>query len=224
MISIIIPVFNEEKGLADCLDKITSQASSYELIIVDGGSTDKTCQIATSYPKAQVISATKGRGSQMNQGAKIAKGDWLLFLHADTFLEPNTIEKLSQFVTNPNLQVACFWHKFDSYHPWMQIVSLIHNLRFRWTGVIYGDQCMFIRRDFFEKLGGFRESIVMEDIEISIRILKSTTPICLPINAITSSRKFYSLGIYRATFHVLKLMYRYGRRNNNQDLFFSDIR
>ncbi len=224
MISIVIPVFNEEKGLADCLDKVICQKGNYEVIVVDGGSKDKTLQIAASYPKVKVISATKGRGSQMNQGAKLATGDWLLFLHADTFLEQNTIDKLNNFTKGVNLQVACFWHKFDSYHPWLQIVSLIHNLRFRLTGVIYGDQCLFINKAFFEKLGGFRESIVMEDIEISLRILTNTTPKCLPINAITSARKFYNLGVYRATFHVLKLMYRYGRRNNNQDLFFSDIR
>ncbi len=224
MISIIIPVFNEEKILKEFLDSLFSQIGSYEVIIVDGGSTDKTWEIASSYSKAQVIKANKGRGSQMNAGAKLAKADWLLFLHADTFLSPNTINKLSELIINPSFKAACFWHKFDSLHPWLQIVSLIHNLRFRATKTIYGDQCLFIEQKLFQELGGFRENIVMEDIEISQRILSLTTPVCLPLSAITSSRKFYSLGIYRSTLRVLKLMYIYGRKDAKQDLFFSDIR
>ena len=224
MISIVIPVFNEEKGLNECLEKVFTQTGNFEVIIVDGGSTDKTKTIAENWQFAKVISSAKGRGTQMNAGAKVAKGDWLLFLHADTFLEKGTIEKLSRLTLEKNLEVGCFWHKFDSMHPWLLIVSLIHNLRFRLTGIIYGDQCLFIERGLFEKLGGFRESIVMEDIEFSERILKVTKPLCLPLRAITSARKFYNLGIYRATFHVLKLMYIYGRKDARTDLFFSDIR
>ncbi len=224
MISIIIPVFNEEKGLNDCLTKVFAQLGDYQVIIVDGGSTDKTCQQAKTWSSAQVLSAPKGRGSQMNAGAKVAKGDWLLFLHADTFLELGTVEKLSQITLQTNLQAGCFWHKFDSKHPWLQIISLIHNLRFRLTGIIYGDQSLFIQKTLFQELGGFREGIVMEDIEFSQRILAITKPICLPLRTITSARKFYNLGIYRATFHILKLMYIYGRKDARTDLFFSDIR
>ncbi len=224
MISIIIPVFNEEKGLNDCLTKVFAQLGDYEVIIVDGGSTDQTCQKSKAWSSAQVVSAPKGRGSQMNAGAKVAKGDWLLFLHADTFLELGTVEKLSQITLQTNLQAGCFWHKFDSKHPWLQIISLIHNLRFRLTGIIYGDQSLFIQKILFQELGGFREGIVMEDIEFSQRILTITKPVCLPLRTITSARKFYNLGVYRATFHILKLMYIYGRKEARTDLFFSDIR
>lgn len=224
MISIIIPVFNEEKGLNDCLSKVFAQSGDYQVIIVDGGSVDKTLEQAKSWPNAIVISSSKGRGNQMNAGVKVAKGDWLLFLHADTFLELETIEKLLKIISQTDLQVGCFWHKFDSKHPWLQIVSLIHNLRFRLTGIIYGDQCLFIKKSLFQELGGFRENIVMEDIELSERLLTVTTPISLPLRAITSARKFYTLGIYRTTFKVLKLMYIYGRKDARKDLFFSDIR
>ena len=222
MISIIIPVLNEEKSLAQCLDRVFAQKGDYQVIIVDGGSQDSTAQIARAYP-AQFISTIKGRGSQMNAGAKIAQGQWLLFLHADTLLEADTIEKLSKLSLEPKLQAGCFWHRFDSLHPWLQIVSLIHNLRFRFTGIIYGDQCLFIRRDLFQQLGGFKE-IVMEDIEFSERLKKVIRPCCLPIKAVTSARKFRALGIYRATFRVLVLMYAYGRKDARHDLFFSDIR
>lgn len=224
MISIIIPVFNEEKTLNDCLSKVFSQKGDYEVIIVDGGSTDQTLEQARTWSKAKVFSAVKGRGSQMNKGAKAAKGDWLLFLHADNFLEPKTLETFSTLLTNSSLEAGCFWHKFDSKHPWLQIVSLIHNLRFRLTGIIYGDQSLFIKKSLFEELKGFQEGIVMEDIEFSERLLTKAKPVCLPLSTITSARKFYNLGIYKATFHILKLMYIYGRKDARKDLFFSDIR
>lgn len=224
MISIIIPVFNEEKALNDCLSRVFAQTGNYEVIIVDGGSTDQTLKEAKAWPNAKIFSAPKGRGSQMNKGAKVASGNWLLFLHADTFLEPKTIENFSKLLNNNSLEAGCFWHKFDSYHPWLQIVSLIHNLRFYLTGIIYGDQSLFVKKSLFDDLGGFREGIVMEDIEFSERLIQVTKPICLPLNSLTSARKFYNLGVYRATFRVLKLMYIYGRKDARKDLFFSDIR
>jgi rSAM/selenodomain-associated transferase 2 len=226
MISIIMPVFNEATNLGHCLDALCAEQGIYEIIVVDGGSSDNTVAIAQARPEIKVIDTHKGRGSQMNAGASMAKGKWLLFLHADTFLEKQVIPKLMELAASSSFRAACFWHRFDSRHPWLHIVSLIHNLRFRYTGVIYGDQGMLIERELFFEIGGFKENIVMEDIEFSERLLAFTRPICLPLKAVTSARKFYALGIYRATLRVLWLMYAYSRRRKDlqRDLFFSDIR
>ena len=88
MISVVIPALNEEKALPRTLDALFAQIARYEVVVVDGGSTDRTTRIATRYPSTQVLNAPRGRAAQMNAGARIATGDWLLFLHADTALEP----------------------------------------------------------------------------------------------------------------------------------------
>ena len=224
MISIIIPVFNEESCIGERLDLLSAQQGEYELIVVDGGSGDRTIEIASACLKARVVTASKGRGSQMNAGARLACGEWLFFLHADTCIEPHAIETLARLGKDPSLQAGCFRHRFDSRHPWLWIVSAIHNLRFLFTRIIYGDQCLFVRRELFFRLGGFKE-IVMEDIEFSERLLRAARPVQLPLKAVTSARKFYALGVFRATFRVLALMHGYGRRKGlERDLFFSDIR
>jgi rSAM/selenodomain-associated transferase 2 len=228
MISIVMPVFNEAEGLRVCLDRILANDGDYELIVVDGGSTDNSLAIASSYRSTRplrVLTASKGRGSQMNAGAQAARGEWLLFLHADTIIEKDAIKKLTACAARAELQAGCFWHRFDSAHPWLHIVSFFHNLRFRWTHIIYGDQCLFIRRELFFTAGAFREGIVMEDIEFSERLLKYTRPRCLPLVALTSARKFHAIGVYRATLKVLALMRAYDRKKDvRKDLFFSDIR
>jgi rSAM/selenodomain-associated transferase 2 len=226
MLSIVIPVFNEEQSLGLTLDRILAQPGNYEIIVVDGGSKDGTLSILETRPSVRLISAAKGRGSQMNAGAHQARGEWLLFLHADTLIESRTIAALEELGSRAELQAGCFWHRFDGHHPWLWIVSLIHNLRFRLTGIIYGDQGLFVRRELFFRLGGFKEGIVMEDIEFSERLLQAAKPVCLPLKVVTSARKFRAIGIYRATIKVLFLMYAYGRRDKDvqQDLFFSDIR
>ncbi|MEW6734935.1 MAG: TIGR04283 family arsenosugar biosynthesis glycosyltransferase [Acidobacteriota bacterium] len=226
MLSIVIPVFNEENSLGQCLDTILTQPGDYEIIIVDGGSNDNTLAVAQARTGVRILTAIKGRGSQMNAGAQAARGDWLLFLHADTLIEKNTIATLTQLMAKASFEVGCFWHRFDSRHPWLRIVSLIHNLRFRFTHIIYGDQGLLIRRELFTRLNGFKESIVMEDIEFSERLRQVSRPICLPLSVITSARKFRAIGIYRATLKVLALMHAYGRhrKDTHRDLFFSDIR
>lgn len=225
-LSIVIPVFNEELNIGACLKGIiAADRGDYEIIVVDGGSTDATCQIVKAYSTVRLIASQKGRGYQMNVGAQSARGQWLLFLHADTIVSNADLAKFIEIISTSDIEAGCFTHHFDSYHPWMLMVSLIHNLRFHITNIIYGDQCLFLKRDLFLKLGGFAEGKVMEDIEFSERLIKETVPRRLPVKSVTSARKFRAIGIYRATFRIFVLWAAYARKKDaRNDLFFSDIR
>ncbi len=225
MLSVVIPVFNEENCLEESLRELVAQRGDFEVIVVDGGSTDRSREIVERFPDIRLVRSAKGRGKQMNAGARVARGETLLFLHADSRLEAaDSLARIEAFIAE-GCAAGCLRHRFDSRHPWLRLVSLLHNLRFRMTGIIYGDQGLVLRRDLFHGLGGFAEGTVMEDTEFSLRLRKVTAPKRFPLTCTTSARKFLSLGVFRATLRVLYLVAAFRlRRNVQTDTFFSDIR
>ena len=207
MISIIIPALNEEKALPATLGSLFSQPGEHEVIVVDGGSRDRTREIALNWPRVKLINSKRGRSVQMNAGARVAKGEWLLFLHADTSLSENALAAIETLLPQGKIQSGCFRHKFSGKHWLLHFISWMHNWRFRITRIIYGDQAMFIRRQLFEELGGFPEQPILEDVLISEKLIKVTKPILLSESyVITDSRKFVQRGICRSFFEVLVIL------------------
>lgn len=204
MISIIIPVLNEERALPATLQHVFSQAGKFEVIVVDGGSTDNTLNIVRQDNRIQLLSAATGRASQMNAGAQHASGEWLVFLHADTHLPKDallTVEQLSSEV-----QAGGFKHLFSG-HAWsLRLISWLDNLRCRWTRFLYGDQAMFVRRDLFTKLGMFPNEPVMEDVLFCEQLVKITRPVILDSYVITDSRKFEQSGVWLSFWRVLLIL------------------
>ena len=211
MISVIIPTLNEEQALPQTLAALSGQPGLGEIIVSDSNSEDGTAQVVKQYqqqiPKLRLISAARGRASQMNAGAHCATEEWLLFLHADTLLPPGGLSAILQAGKDPQLQAGCFTHQFSGDDWRLDLISWLHNWRFTRTGVIYGDQALFIRRQFFYGLGGFPEQ-PLEDVRISEAILKESTPIMLPEAVITDSRKFLQIGIWRALAYVFAIQLR----------------
>jgi rSAM/selenodomain-associated transferase 2 len=201
MISIIIPVLNEAQVLPQTLSHVANQEGTYEIIVVDGGSTDSTVEVIERRSDITLISASQGRAQQMNAGAMRAKGDWLLFLHADTFLPVDAVNTIDQL--EPGVEAGCFLHRFTAGHWFLLIVSALHNWRFRRTKIIYGDQAMFIRAELFQKLAGFPDQPILEDVLISEKVLKHTTPIQLEKEVITDARKFLERGVWRSFMEVI---------------------
>jgi len=204
MISIIIPVLNEERALPATLQHVFSQTGKFEVIIVDGGSTDSTLDIVRQDSRIQLLSAATGRASQMNAGAQQANGEWLLFLHADTHLPKNallTVEQLSSEV-----QAGGFKHLFSGQAWSLRLISWLDNLRCRLTRIIYGDQVMFVRRELFNKLGMFPNEPVMEDVLFSEQLVKVTRPVILDSYVITDSRKFEQSGVWLSFWRVLLIL------------------
>jgi rSAM/selenodomain-associated transferase 2 len=206
MISIIIPVLNEEKVLPGCLQKLFTQEAEFETIIVDGGSTDNTKALAADFSRVQSLDSPRGRAAQMNTGAAKASGEWLVFLHADTQLPENGLREISRLSPDTDIKAGCFHQQFSGEHFLLRAISRLHNWRCKRSRIIYGDQCLFIRRDFFHKLGGFPATDILEDVMLSEEIIKTTRPVIMNQPVITDSRKFEQRGIIKSFLEVFVIM------------------
>jgi rSAM/selenodomain-associated transferase 2 len=207
-LSIIIPVLNESASLEGLLAPLQAwRAGGCELIVVDGASVDGSREIARPLCDA-LVEAPRGRASQMNAGARAAQGDALLFLHADTRLPLDTPDLL-----RAALEAGALWGRFDvqieGRSRWLPLVSRMINWRSRWTGVATGDQAIFIRRDLFERCGGFADLPLMEDVELTKRLRRLAPPACLRGPALTSGRRWDRHGAWRTILLMWRLRAEY---------------
>ncbi len=194
-ISIIIPVLNEVTLIAQNLSTLQPlRAAGHELIVVDGGSSDDT--IALSEPLAdQVIRCSRGRGRQLNAGAKIARGEILLFLHSDSLLPKGA----DQLIIREMEKSGRNWGRFDvrlsGRHFLFRLVELLMNLRSRITCIATGDQAIFVKKKLFETVRGFPDIDLMEDISMSKFLKRYGPPLCLWQKVLTSGRRWQRNGI-----------------------------
>jgi rSAM/selenodomain-associated transferase 2 len=210
-ISVIIPVLNEAALIAQTLSTLQPlRAAGHELIVVDGGSSDDT--IALSEPLAdQIIRCSRGRGRQMNGGAKIARGDILLFLHTDTLLPKGADQLIIREMEKREKNWGRFDVRLSGGHLLLRIVEWLMNWRSRITGIATGDQAIFVQRKIFETVGGFPAIDLMEDITMSKFLKKYGPPLCLWQRVVTSSRRWQRNGILRTILlmWLLRLAYFY---------------
>lgn len=223
MISIIIPCYNEEKALPTTLARIFEQNGDYEIIVADGGSTDRTREIVQFHLGVRWLNAPKGRATQMNAGAGLAKGEWLLFLHADTLLPPDGLRRIAAL--DENVLAGGFHQRFSGNDWRLRFISFLHNQRCKRTRIFYGDQAMFVRGKVFEQLGGFPPVCMLEDVLFSEKLVAATRPLLLDAEVITDSRKFVKMGILRSfgRVFIIMLCYELGLPLPAQK-FFSDVR
>lgn len=204
MISLIIPTLNEARALPQTLACVTRQNRADEIIVADGGSSDDTERIARNAgARVQFISAPRGRGPQMNAGARLARGDWLLFLHADTLLPPGALAAIEALP--PAVEAGCFHQAFSHDHRLLRTVSRLHNWRCQRTRIMYCDQAMFVRRGVFDALGGFPDGD-LEDVKLSERLRERREPVFLPAMVVTDARKFLAHGIVRSTARIVLIL------------------
>jgi len=196
-ISIVMPVLNEAENLRNTLGHL-HLSENEELIIVDGGSVDGTVSIAREFTD-KVFTAKTGRASVMNFGAQNAQGDILLFLHADCILPDNSFTLIREVLRNKNIAAGAFALRIDSKKTVFRIIEIFSNLRAVLTSLIYGDQGMFLRKETFNRLGGFADIPLMEDIEISLRLNKAGKIVFLKQAITVSSRRWVKEGIVYTT-------------------------
>lgn len=207
-ISIIVPVYNEASTIDGLIDSLEQFKDYCEIIFVDGGSTDGTNRIVEEKHRL-VYSPKKGRASQMNYGASQAKGDILLFLHADSFLPSDALDQIHMIIFQ-GYKVGCFKIRFNSRSILMKICGFMSNLRVRLRNIAFGDQGIFIDRDYFYELGGFSEIPLMEDYQFSMDIKADGEKIALAKTKIeTSERRFLKNGRLRTMVRMQRLQYMY---------------
>jgi len=218
VISVIMPAYNEEKALPDTLRALFTQQGGYEVIVVDGGRTDRTSTVLaeftfsadasplTPHPSRLLLTSSKGRASQMNAGAKQATGEWLLFLHADTVLPTGAIQRLNEMEADQTIQAGGCMHQFSGDDWRLKLISFLDNFRCIRSRIIYGDQALFVRRALFEQLGGFPNRPILEDVAFCEKLIKITTPLLLSPSVVTDARKFLKMGVWRSFLRVLLII------------------
>ncbi|MFQ6079272.1 MAG: TIGR04283 family arsenosugar biosynthesis glycosyltransferase [Thermodesulfobacteriota bacterium] len=196
-ISIIIPTLNEAPNLPSTLAS-TQNALNLEVIVVDGGSTDETVNVARSWG-AKVLSSSPGRARQMNAGAFRATGEVLLFLHGDTRLPRGYENHVREILARPGAVAGAFQLRVDGQVPGLRIMERLVNLRSRRLQFPYGDQAIFLRADQFREMGGFPDIPIMEDFELIRRLRRRGHIAIAPVPVLTSTRRWENLGIARTT-------------------------
>ena len=198
-LGIVIPALNEERALPLLLGDLSllAEAASFDILVSDGGSTDRTvsCALAAG---ARVVRGQPGRARQLNLGARAARGDWLLFLHADSRLPSEARTALHEAVTGPpRFEAGVFRFAIDLPPGWKRFIETGQALREALSGLAYGDQGLLVRRGLFEAVGGFPELPLMEDVALLRTLGRCTRVARLPAALVTSGRRYREHGIVR---------------------------
>jgi rSAM/selenodomain-associated transferase 2 len=210
-LSVVVPALNEATGIVATLHPLARwRAAGHEVIVVDGGSADVTPALAAPLAD-RVLAAPRGRARQMNAGAAAARGDVVLFLHADTRLPDDALDAVRAALGN-----GARWGRFDvriaGRSPWLAVVGALMNLRSRLTGIATGDQAIFVERAALDAVGGFPDQPLMEDVELSRRLLRRAgRPACLRAKVVTSGRRWDERGVWRTIWLMWALRWRYWR-------------
>lgn len=212
--SIVIPVLNEGDRINALIEHLHNQGfeSSYEIIVVDGDPQGGTVKAIQS-EDVVTITTEKGRGRQMNAGAAMSSGDILIFLHADTILPDGALNKISRALDKQDYVGGAFDLKIDSDRLFLKYISVRASLRSRWNRIPYGDQAIFMRKQYFDRIGGFKDIPLMEDVDLMRRIKKDGRKIhILPDKVTTSARRWQRDGALYTTVrnHILVVLFRLG--------------
>ncbi|MDE3035107.1 MAG: TIGR04283 family arsenosugar biosynthesis glycosyltransferase [Nitrospirota bacterium] len=228
-VSVIIPTLNEERALPQTLRR-TLALEFDEVLVVDGGSTDRTQQIVHDLlaqetgrevrggqasdpeprtPRLHLLASPVGRAAQMNVGAAASRGDVLLFLHADTRLPDNAKQAIVRALQEPECVGGRFDLRFDRDRPLSRLIACMINWRSRLSGIATGDQAIFVRRSVFERMGGFASIPLMEDIDLTRRLNRMGPVAYLRTQVVTSFRRWETRGPIRTILLMWLLRFLY---------------
>jgi rSAM/selenodomain-associated transferase 2 len=188
LISIVVPALNEEAQIGKTLDALNRVSGEKEIVVVDGGSDDRTVETAAARG-VRVIRSERGRGHQMHAGALIAKGEALWFVHADTIPPANALRQIENALRDPGIAAGNFGLTFDGASRAARLLTAIYPL-LRFLGLCYGDSGIFVRRSVYEEIGGFKKLALFEDLDLLRRLRGTGCFERLECRIVTSSRRF----------------------------------
>lgn len=223
MVSVIIPIYNEEKTIGTFLKTLEPVKGKAEIIFVDGGSTDATLSLIPE--DYRVLKSPKGRARQMNLGADKSRGDVLSFLHCDSEIPQDAVEQIEHVMGK--YQAGCFGIAFHSKNIWMKCCQIISNHRIKDRKVMFGDQGIFIRRRLFFQIGGFPELPIMEDYQFSLTLKEMGVKLGIAKKRIyTSDRRFVKGRRLQVMWKMnrLRAMYRKGVDIEEISRLYRDVR
>ncbi|MHB8472753.1 MAG: TIGR04283 family arsenosugar biosynthesis glycosyltransferase [Gammaproteobacteria bacterium] len=212
-LSIIIPTLNEAALIAGVLRAVHAlRRDDDEVIVVDGGSGDGTAALVAAYADVLLLQAERGRAAQMNAGARLARGEVLWFLHADTLPPPGAADALIAALADSGREWGHFDVQLSDARGLLRAVAPLMNLRARITGIATGDQGLFMRRALFAAVGGFPAIELMEDVALSRLLKRRGPPGCVAATLLTSSRRWETRGVLRTILLMwsLRLAYALG--------------
>ncbi|MEL3908141.1 MAG: TIGR04283 family arsenosugar biosynthesis glycosyltransferase [Treponemataceae bacterium] len=216
MVSIIIPTYNESKNVLPLLKNLLNLKGEFEMIFVDAGE-DDTFEKIPEQKNITKIKSEKGRAKQMNAGAKIAKGKYFWFLHADSKVNPYSITAIKK----SNAEVGCFKLKFDDNSFLLKIISTFTNIRGKIMNLAFGDRGVFVKKDLFFSLGGFTEIPLMEDYDFSYKIHRANKVFkVLNLQIITSARRFKKNGTIKTILLMKKLQHDFRLNKNIWKIYY----
>lgn len=207
-ISIIIPTLDEAGSIRATLDALAHFDENIEIILVDGGSDDATVSIAENYAGVKILHSARGRGRQLQTGGDAGNGEILWFVHADTIAPPDAVFQMKRALQNPRIAGGNFTIRFDGERFAAKFLSWLYP-KLNTLGLIYGDSAIFVRREVYERIGGFKPFPIFEDLDFVERLKKAGEIVTLPAAVVTSSRRFenksFTLTFFRWT--ILQVLY-----------------
>jgi rSAM/selenodomain-associated transferase 2 len=225
LLSVIVPMLNEAAAIASTLGAIRRGAPGAEIVVVDGGSIDSS--VATAQPLCDaVIVAARGRARQMNAGARAAHGDVLVFVHADTVVPATFAADIASALSDPAVVGGRFDVQIDASAMPYRIIGAMISLRSRISRTGTGDQAIFVRREVFDRLGGFPEIDLCEDLEFARRLKRAGRVACLRARVTTSARRWNRDGVARTVVRMwlIRAMYLMGVPPARLKRMYSDPR
>ena len=223
-LSIIIPALNEGHTIGATLDAVSRLSVCTEVVVVDGGSDDDTREIARARG-AQIIASERGRGVQMHKGARVAQADVLWFLHADTIVPADSVDRIVEALDGMQVVAGNFEVRFDGPGAAARFMTWLYPQLGRF-GLCYGDSAIFVRREAYEQVGGFKAFPIFEDLDLMKRLRKRGRLLHLPAVVVTSSRRFdgRSFPLTLARWAGLQVLYWLGVKPTTLARLYAPIR
>lgn len=225
MISVVVPVYNEEASLPDFLAMIDRLRGDHEVVFADGGSTDATPSLLAAAGR-RTVHTSRGRGAQCRAGAQAAAGEGLLFLHADVTVAPDTVERVAE-AFEAGVRWGCLTLRWTRRDPVYRFGEWMSNLRVRCSGIPFGDQGVFLDRALYDEVGGMPAIPIMEDYELALRLRAlGLRPVQLKSEVWASPRRFEEGGPVRVALQMRRLrrLYRAGADPVELGRMYRDVR